>query len=100
MHASSITALALAFGATAVSAAEPARSRACNGQFCQFPKTIDCPVDNGKGISKEDMEKAVKDASRDGEPYERDVLSLQPRNCRTPDFADIPLWTVSFFLPQ
>jgi len=105
MHTSSIIALALAFGATAVSAAafpnpQAAQPQTCTGQFCQFPKTIDCPVENGTGIPKEALEQAVKDASRDGQPYELQALNLGLRNCRTQNFLDIPLWTVSFFLQQ
>ena len=96
MHASSIIALAL--GATAVSATVlPRQADACNGQFCQFPKTIDCPVANGKGVTRAILEETVKNSKRVGAPYELSASNLATKHCMSPDFRDIPLWAVSSF---
>ena len=94
MHASSIIALAL--GATAVSAAAfPRQVSGCDGLFCQFPATIDCPVPNGKGVTSDMLKKQVKSASRVGAPQETSASNLATKYCSSPKFRDIPLWTVS-----
>lgn len=91
MHATSFIALAL--GATAVSAAS-VQGRATY-KYKQFPAAFDCPVENGKGLLRETIIDAVTNANRQGTPQEPSANWLSTKYCSNPSFEGIPLWTVS-----
>jgi hypothetical protein len=96
MHAKSIIALAL--GATAVSAAAVPglEVRQAGDLYRQFPESLDCPVKNGVHVLKKDLVEAVKNGKRDGPPYEASAANLATRHCGNSNFKGIPLWTVSY----
>jgi hypothetical protein len=97
MHANSI--IALAIGATAVSAAAvPGLEVRQANTFLQFPASLDCPEGNGLHVLKKDLVEAAKTANRDGEPYEQSASNLANKHCGTPKFNNIPLWIVSHSL--
>ncbi|KAH8712060.1 hypothetical protein GQ44DRAFT_742608 [Phaeosphaeriaceae sp. PMI808] len=89
MHASAIVALAL--GATAVSAAALSARDTCD-PFCQFPASIDCPVRGGVHVTKAELTEAVRNARREGAPRETDANNLATRHCSDNKFRGIPLW--------
>jgi hypothetical protein len=102
MHASSI--VALAFGATAASAAavpdlEVRAIQACD-PYCQFPESIDCPVRDGVHVLKKDLVEAARNGNREGEPREKDANNLATKHCSDPKFRGIPLWIVSSLLER
>ncbi|KAF7448717.1 hypothetical protein Ptr902_03805 [Pyrenophora tritici-repentis] len=89
MHASSIIALAL--GATAVSAAS-VQGRA-SYTYANFPTSIDCPVENGKGVTQDTLKDAVTNHKR-GPPRETSAANLATRHCAKQEFSGIPLWVM------
>ncbi|KAH4840999.1 hypothetical protein HBH75_231330 [Parastagonospora nodorum] len=93
MHANSIIALAL--GATAVSAAAVPglEVRQAGDLYRQFPESLDCPVKNSVHVLKKDLVEAVKNGKRDGPPYEASAANLATRHCGNSNFKGIPLWT-------
>lgn len=94
MHANFIIALAL--GATAVSAAAlPGLEVRQTDSYLQFPESLDCPVRNGVHVLKKDLVEAAKNGKRDGPPYEQSGANLATRHCGNQNFKGIPIWTVS-----
>ncbi|RMZ68298.1 hypothetical protein GMOD_00004520 [Pyrenophora seminiperda CCB06] len=94
MHASSIIALAL--GATAVSAAAfpnvEARQDKCD-PYCQFPASVDCPVRGGVHVTKQQLASSAQKGDRSGSPYEQSASNLATTHCSGTQFKGIPLWT-------
>ncbi|XP_014554246.1 hypothetical protein COCVIDRAFT_105523 [Bipolaris victoriae FI3] len=84
MHASSFIALAL--GATAVSAAA---QKSCD-PACQFPKSLDCPVRGGVHIDQKDLIDAVKAGDRSQPPRETSAANLATKYCS--GLKTYPLW--------
>ncbi|EUC38569.1 hypothetical protein COCCADRAFT_32491 [Bipolaris zeicola 26-R-13] len=99
MHASSFIALAL--GATAVSAAAfpnvEARQQSCE-PYCNFPnlpKILDCPRNGGQRLTKDVVAKALLAADRSEPPRETSANNLATSHCNGSRFSGIPLWTIT-----
>lgn len=87
MHALSV--IALAIGATAVSA-----QQACEG-FCQFPENgLFCPR-SGLNFTKEQIIDVAKTVGESKAPYETDANELATAGCQGALYSKIPLYVVS-----
>ncbi|EUC45337.1 hypothetical protein COCMIDRAFT_26459 [Bipolaris oryzae ATCC 44560] len=96
MYASSFIALAL--GATAVSAAAfpnvQARQAVCDlCDFANLPSSLDCPANGGVHITDKELAAAIKAADRSQPPRETSASNLATSHCSGAEFRGIPLWT-------
>lgn len=67
-----------------------------SGAYCQFPSSIDCPVNGGIHITNGTLIQAVVNADRSGRPVEYNAANTACGHCATPNLHNIPYWTVSF----
>lgn len=66
----------------------------CTQPYCQFPSSIDCPVNGGIHITQDALQNAVLNADRSGHPVDTSAADYASGLCASTAFHDIPYWAV------
>ncbi|KAL6151961.1 hypothetical protein ACJQWK_04459 [Exserohilum turcicum] len=67
----------------------------CTQPYCQFPSSIDCPVNGGIHITQDALQNAVLNADRSGHPVDTSAADYASGLCASTAFHDIPYWATN-----